>query len=96
MARAVLLAALVLCAAAALAHAGRLLQEEEGQLKVLGFESGPWLQAPAEAPSPYAGGVATRGAGGSGGYGDAIVDVMWFLIKWANDAYAAAGRRTDQ
>ena len=96
MARAVLIAALVLCAAAALAHAGRVMQhEEEDQVLALGFEAGPWLQAPAEAPSPYAGGVAARGAGG-GGFGDAIVNVMWFLMKWANDAYAAAGRPTDQ
>jgi hypothetical protein len=49
---------------------------------------------PAEAPSPYAGGVAARGAGG--GSGNAIVDVLWFVFRWANDAYAAAGRRKDQ
>jgi hypothetical protein len=94
MARAVLIAALVLCAAFALARAGRVLQEEEDQVQVLGFEAGPWLQAPAEAPSPYAGGVAARGAGG--GSGNAIVDVLWFVFRWANDAYAAAGRRKDQ
>jgi hypothetical protein len=90
MARAVLIAALVLCAAVALAHAGRVLQGEEEQVQVLGFEAGPWLQAPAEAPSPYAGGVATRVAGG-GGYGGVIVDVLWYVLKWANDAFTAGG-----
>lgn len=91
MARVVLVAALVLCAAAALAHAGRVMPEEEPAPRVL--EAASWLQPPAEAPSPYAGGVELRG---TGGYGNVVVDVLWFVFKWANDAYAAAGRRKVQ
>ncbi|KAI4970190.1 hypothetical protein ZWY2020_001104 [Hordeum vulgare] len=89
-----LVAALVLCTAAAMAHAGRVIQEEARGSG--GLEASSWLLPPAEAPSPYAGGVEPRGGGSTGGYGNVVVDVLWFVLKWANDAYAAAGRRKVQ
>ncbi|KAI4970187.1 hypothetical protein ZWY2020_001101 [Hordeum vulgare] len=81
MTRIVLVAALVLCAAAALAHARRVVEE-------LGRGSG--LEASAEAPSRYAGGVKLRGLGSAGGHGGGFVDLLWSVFECAKDAFAAA------
>lgn len=97
MARAVgtLLIALVLCASAfALAHAGgrRALNELE-IIRELGDDVVP----PAAAQTPR-GGVIPPGdiapaapggeGGGEDGGGSSVGDILWFVLKWANEARA--------
>uniref|UniRef100_J3MGS2 Uncharacterized protein n=1 Tax=Oryza brachyantha TaxID=4533 RepID=J3MGS2_ORYBR len=96
MARGVVLVAAVLALAAAVAHAGRLLEAEE-EYYVL--EAAPGMQ-PASSPYASPGGTLVAGAGGGGGRhgwrrgaAGTIVDALWFVFRWANDAVAAGGGR---
>jgi hypothetical protein len=92
----VLLAALVLCTSAlALAHAGGRRALEFQELGAEAVHADPprplW---PSEdvgiAPAP-----ATAGAdqGREGGGGSRIVDILWFVFKWANEALAGDRRK---
>ncbi|KAG2613628.1 hypothetical protein PVAP13_4KG370600 [Panicum virgatum] len=89
MARGVLAAALVLCAAVAVAHGARVLEDQ--QPDGAGFGEGP---APAQGleldPPP-----AVPGGGGRVRVGgiSAIADILWFVLRWANEAGPAAGDR---
>ncbi|PUZ59544.1 hypothetical protein GQ55_4G051100 [Panicum hallii var. hallii] len=89
MARVILVAALVLYAAVAVAHAARVL--EHHQPADAGFGEGPAPQLALEAgPPPAVPGGARVREGGS-----AVADILWFVLRWANEAPAAGDRRKD-
>ena len=100
MARGVLAAALVLCAAVAVAHGARVLEDQ--QPDGAGFGEGPapaQLALELEADSPSGLELdpppAVPGGGGrvrEGGI-SAIADILWFVLRWANEAGPAAGDR---
>lgn len=94
--RVVLVAALVLFAAVAVAHAARVL---EYQPTDAGFGEGPPGQLPAEAVSPSSGHIATAPPAVPGGGRDAdggssaIADILWLVLRWANEAPAGDRRK---
>lgn len=98
MARMALLAVLVLCSAAALADAGRAVVVHERRRPAAASD---WLlQPPAEAPGAPAPYAARSSSGRESTAAGAFVDVLWFVLKWANDvafaaAAAAGGGRKD-
>jgi len=100
MARGVLAAALVLCAAVAVAHGARVLEDQ--QPDGAGFGEGPapaQLALELEADSPSGLELdpppAVPGGGGRVRVGgiSAIADILWFVLRWANEAGPAAGDR---
>lgn len=95
MARVVLVAALVLYAAVAVAHATRVLEYEPANAR---FGEGPTGQLAAEAVSPssaqHVAPPAVPGGGRDQEGGSAIADILWFVLRWANEA-PAGDRRKD-
>jgi len=101
MARGVLAAALVLCAAVAVAHGARVLEDQQPDGGA-GFGEGPapaQLALELEADSPSGLELdpppAVPGGGGRVRVGgiSAIADILWFVLRWANEAGPAAGDR---
>lgn len=101
---AALVAALVLCAAVLVpaAHAGRVLDEYQ-ELEAGLLDEGatttalPPLQAAASSPESASAHEAAAVAGGDRDRekrGGAIADVLWFVLKWANEP-PAGDRRKD-
>ena len=83
----------ILCDATALAHTRRV-QPASGPPH---WRRHPKRRSTSPAPRPHGNsrqtiGFTRRSNGSTGGRGyiDAIVDVPWFVFKWANGAYAAA------
>ncbi|CAL5041442.1 unnamed protein product [Urochloa decumbens] len=97
MARVVIAAALVLCAAIAMADAARDIEYQPADAGFVGGE-GPAPQLEAEAVSP-SGHVdvepAVSGGGLDGDGGNVIADILWFVLRWANEAPAGDSRRKD-
>ncbi|CAN6193603.1 unnamed protein product [Urochloa humidicola] len=99
MARVVIVAALVLYAAIAVADAARLIEYQPADAAGF-FGEGPAPQLEA-ALSPSGHDDATPAAvsgdgwgGDDGGSSSAIADILWFVLRWANQA-PAGDRRKD-
>ncbi|CAN6163111.1 unnamed protein product [Urochloa humidicola] len=100
MARAVLVAAFVLYAAITMADAARVIEYQPAA--DAGFFSegpAPQLEAAAEAVSPAGhddappAAVSGDGWGGDDGGSSAIADILWFVLRWANEAPAGDRRK---
>ena len=97
MARGVIAAALLLYAAVAVAHGARVLEHQQ-PADDAGFGEGPAPQLALEAESPSGlvpppavpGGDRVREGGSS-----VIADILWFVLRWANEAAGAGDRRKD-
>lgn len=86
----------VLALSVAVAVAGRVLEEGEAYYGLEAAAAAPGLQ-PAASP-PYA--SSPGGGGGGGGHSwrggaGAILDAIWVVFRWANDAVAGGGGRTN-
>ncbi|CAN6177161.1 unnamed protein product [Urochloa humidicola] len=99
MARVVIVAALVLYAAITMAGAARVIEYQPAA--DAGFFSegpAPQLEA-AEAVSPSGrddappAAVSGDGWGGDDGGSSAIADILWFVLRWANEAPASDRRK---
>ncbi|KAL6603145.1 hypothetical protein ACP70R_043506 [Stipagrostis hirtigluma subsp. patula] len=92
-AAAVLVAALVLCAAVAVSHAGRVLEEQGDDAAAPGLQL---AQLEALSPSPSADIISAVPGGVRGGasrLGDCIAGVVRTLFDWAR--YGLPGGRTE-
>ncbi|CAL5049249.1 unnamed protein product [Urochloa decumbens] len=96
MARVVIAAALVLCAAIAMADAARVIEYQPADAGFVGEGPAPQLAAEAVSPSGHVDvEPAVSGGGLDGDGGSVIADILWFVLRWANEAPAGDSRRKD-
>jgi hypothetical protein len=95
MARVILVAALVLYAAVAVAHAARVLEHHQPADAGFGEGPAPQLALEAEPPSGQVPPPAVPGGARVREGGSAVADILWFVLRWANEAPAAGDRRKD-
>ncbi|CAL5054340.1 unnamed protein product [Urochloa decumbens] len=95
MARVVIAAALVLCAAIAMAEATRDIEYQPADAGFVGEGPAPQLEAEAVSPSGHDAEPAVSGGGLDGDGGNVIADILWFVLRWANEAPAGDSRQKD-